>query len=178
MKDPVIKAKFHFFSYVAKVASPFLHIYQTAVPMMPFFYDDLHDVIRTIMEKIVVSSVLHELKTSSSLCSINLTKKDNLKTKPDVGFSATTEINDLLKKDTVTSKSVKSFKKDCINFISSMLTRLQERAPLEYAVVQNSSLILPLLIATNPDRSKTYFKSFFERMVEINRIKTNDADKA
>ena len=75
MKDPVIKAKFHFFSYVAKVASPFLHIYQTAVPMMPFFYDDLHDVIRTIMEKIVVSSVLHELKTSSSLCSINLTKK-------------------------------------------------------------------------------------------------------
>ena len=178
MKDPVIKAKFHFFSYVAKVASPFLHIYQTAVPMMPFFYDDLHDVIRTIMEKIVVSSVLHELKTSSSLCSINLTKKDNLKTKPDVGFSATTEINDLLKKDTVTSKSVKSFKKDCINFISSMLTRLLERAPLEYAVVQNSSLILPLLIATNPDRSKTYFKSFFERMVEINRIKTNDADKA
>ena len=178
MKDPVIKAKFHFFSYVAKVASPFLHIYQTAVPMMPFFYDDLHDVIRTIMEKIVVSSVLHELKTSSSLCSINLTKKDNLKTKPDVGFGATTEINDLLKKDTVTSKSVKSFKKDYINFISSMLTRLLERAPLEYAVVQNSSLILPLLIATNPDRSKTYFKSFFERMVEINRIKTNDADKA
>ena len=61
------------------------------------------------MEKIVVSSVLHESKTTSSLCKIVLTKKDNLKEKPDMGFAATTEINDLLKEDTVTNESVKSF---------------------------------------------------------------------
>ena len=151
MKDPLIKAKLHFFSYVAKVASLFLHIYQTTVPMMPFYYDDLHDVIRTLMEKILVSSVLHESKTASFLCRIDLTEKDNLKKKPDIGFGATFEINDLLKKDTITSKSVKSFKKDCIIFISLMLTKLTERSPLKYAVVQNSSSILPLLIATNPD---------------------------
>ena len=35
-KDPLLKAKLHFFSYVAKVASPCLHIYQFTVPMMPF----------------------------------------------------------------------------------------------------------------------------------------------
>ena len=50
-KNPLIKAKLHFFSYAVKVASPFLHIFQIRVPMMPFFYDDLHDVIRTLMEK-------------------------------------------------------------------------------------------------------------------------------
>ena len=75
-------------------------------------------------------------------------------------------------------QSVKSFKKDCITFISSMLTKLLERSPLIYAVVWNSSSISPLLIATDPDRSKTYFKNFLERIVQINRIKTNDADKA
>ena len=143
MKYPSIKVNLHFFSYVAKVASPFLHIYQTTVPMMPFFYDDLHDVIRTPMEKIVVSSVLHESKTTSSLCKINLTKKDNLKKKPDVSFGSTTEIDNLLKKDTVTNESVKSFKKDCIRYC--------KRSPLKYAVVLNSSMILPLLIATNHD---------------------------
>ena len=88
-EDPLIKAKLHFFSYVAKVASSFLHIYQTTVLMVPFFYDDLHGVIRTLMEKIVVSSVLHESKTASSLFKIDLTKKDDLKKKPDVGFGAT-----------------------------------------------------------------------------------------
>ena len=97
----MIKAKLHFFSYVAKVANPFLHVYQTTIPMMPFFYEDLHDVIRTLMEKIVVSSVLHESKTASSLCKIDLTKKGNLKKTPDVGFGVTAEINELLKKDTV-----------------------------------------------------------------------------
>ena len=110
---------------------------------MSFFYDDLH-VIRTPMEKTVVSSVLHESKTTSSLCKIDLTKKDNLKKKPDVGFDATT-------KDAVTRESVKSFRKDCITFISSVLTKLLERSPLKYAVVRNSFSILPLLIATNPD---------------------------
>ena len=129
------------------------------------------------MEKIVVS-VQRESKTASSLCKIDLTKKDNLKKKPDVSFGATTEVNDLLKKDAVTNKSVKSFKKDCITFISSMLTKLLERSPLKYAVVQNSSSILPLLIATNRDRSKTYFKNFLKKMVQINTIKSNDAGKA
>ena len=69
-KDPLIKAKLHFFSYVARVASTFLHIYQTTVPVMSFFYDDL-------MEKIVVSSVLCGSETRISLCKIDLTK--NLK---------------------------------------------------------------------------------------------------
>ena len=90
--------------------------------MMPFFYDDLHYVIRTLMEKIVLSSVLHESKATSSLCKVDLTKEDNLEKKSDVGFGATNEINDLLKKDTVTNKSFKSVKKDCSTFVSYMLT--------------------------------------------------------
>ena len=72
-----------------------------------------------------------------------------------VNFGSTIEINDLLKKDAVINKSVKSFKKNCITFISSMLTKLLERSPLKYAAVRNSSSISPLLIATNPDQSKT-----------------------
>ena len=59
-----------------------------------------------------------------------------------------------------------------------MLTKLLERSPLKNAVVQNASSISTPLITTNPDQSKTYFKNFLERIIQINRIKTNDADKA
>ena len=75
--------------------------------------------------------------------------------------------------ETVINESVESFKKDC-----SKKTQEAGKVPLRYAVVRNSPLISPLLIPTNPDRSKTDFKMFLERMVQINRIKTNDADKA
>ena len=54
---------------------------------------------------------------------------------------------------------------------------LLERSPLKYAVVQNASSISTPLITTNPDQSKTYFKNFLERIIQINRIKTTDADK-
>ena len=75
--------------------------------------------------------------------------------------------------ETVINESVESFKKDC-----SKKPQEAGKVPLRYAVVRNSPLISPLLIPTNPDRSKTDFKMFLERMVQINRIKTNDADKA
>ena len=72
-KDPLIKARLHFFSYVSKVARPFVYIYQTTVPMMPFFNDDLHNVMN-----------------------FNFLKKNNLKKKPDVGFGSRSEMNDVL----------------------------------------------------------------------------------
>ena len=79
--------------------------------MIAFLYDNLHDVIRTLMEKIVVSSVLHEPKAASFLYKIDLTKKDDLKKKPDISFGATAEINDVLKKDTVTNNLLNPPKK-------------------------------------------------------------------
>ena len=34
-----------------------------------------------------------------------------------------------------------------------------------------------MLIATNPDRSKVFFKNFLEKIVQTNRLTTNDADQ-
>ena len=79
--------------------------------MAAFLYDNLHDVIRTLMEKIIVSSVLHEPKAAIFLCKVDLTKKDNLKKKPDISVGATAEINDVLKKDTVTNNLLNPPKK-------------------------------------------------------------------
>ena len=177
-KDPLFPSKLHFFSNIAKAVSPFLRMYQTTKPMMPFFYDDLHEVIRGLMEKFVASSVLNESKSATSLSKIDLTKKENLMKKPDVGFGAANEISNLLKKEAISHNCVKSFRKDCIVFLSSMITKLHERSPLKYAVVRNASSITPYMVVTHPERSKTYFKNFLERLVNDGRLMTNDADQA
>ena len=71
--------------------------------MMPFFYDNLHSVKKMIMLKFVVPSVLNKSKSATSLCKIDLSKKENLMKKPNIGSGATNEINYLLKKAVVTS---------------------------------------------------------------------------
>ena len=52
-----------------------------------------------IMLKLIISSVLNESKSATSLCKTDLSKKENLMNKSNIGFAATNEINYLLKKD-------------------------------------------------------------------------------
>ena len=70
---------------------------------MPFFYDNLHSVKKMIMLKFIVSPVLNESKSATSLCKIDLSKKENVMKKSNIDFGATNEINSLLNKDVVTS---------------------------------------------------------------------------
>ena len=55
------------------------------------------------MLNFIVSSVLNESKSATSLCKIDLSKKKNLMNKSNIGFGATNKIRYLLKKDVVTS---------------------------------------------------------------------------
>lgn len=43
-------AKFHFFMAISRVFQPFLAKYQTDVPMMPFLWEDLENLIRVIID--------------------------------------------------------------------------------------------------------------------------------
>lgn len=116
------------------------------------------------MSKFIVLFVLNESKSATSLCKLDLSKKENLIKKPD-RFGATSEIHNLLKKDAVTYDSAKVFKKNYVVFLSSMVTKLKDRSPLKCAVVRNDASISPMLIATNRDWSKVFFKNFLERIV-------------
>ena len=57
-KDPLILAKLDFFSYIAGTPKTFLTEYQYTKPMMPFMYDDLHQLLRGIMSKYIKPETL------------------------------------------------------------------------------------------------------------------------
>ena len=57
-KDPLILAKLHFFSYIDGTMKPFLTEYQYTKPMMPFMYDDLHQLLRGIVSQYIKSDTL------------------------------------------------------------------------------------------------------------------------
>ena len=81
------------FSYIAGLLQPFLKIYQTDQPMLPFLFEDLKDLVKTLLTNIN-PSILEKSKTVKELLDIKLEdqKKNILKTKNvHIGFAATNE---------------------------------------------------------------------------------------
>jgi len=50
VKDTLIQAKLAFFKSVANQLQPFLTSYQTDIPMIPFMYNDLNNLLKSMME--------------------------------------------------------------------------------------------------------------------------------
>ena len=78
---------------------PFLTEYQYTKPMMPFMYDDLHQLLRDIMSKYSKPETLKKCKNASILCDVNFSDvKNHLRNKEvDIGFSANKLLTDKMK---------------------------------------------------------------------------------
>lgn len=58
VQDELFSAKLNFFLMVAKEITPFLKLYQTDKPMLPFMCSDLDNMLRGLMEKFIKPSVM------------------------------------------------------------------------------------------------------------------------
>ena len=69
---------------------PFLTEYQYTKPMMPFMYDDLHQLLRDIVPKYIKPETLEKCKNASILCDVNLSdaKNHSRNKEVDIGFGA------------------------------------------------------------------------------------------
>ena len=56
---------------------PFLTEYQYTKPMMPFMYDDLHQLLRNIVSKYIKPKMLEKYKNASILCDFNFIDAKN-----------------------------------------------------------------------------------------------------
>ena len=87
VKDTLIQAKLAFFKSVDNQLQPFLTSYQTEIPMISFMYNDLNNLLESMMEQFVKPALMKHLKDTKQ---VDVNKTDNLcdYTKVDVGFSA------------------------------------------------------------------------------------------
>ncbi|XP_061661395.1 uncharacterized protein LOC133492765 [Syngnathoides biaculeatus] len=94
-QDPIFVAKLHFFLMCARLVEPFLKLYQTDKPMLPFLAKDMCTLIKTLMEKFIKPEVLFRRKKKkaaslSSLVKINVDDKSHWVdlSKVGIGFAA------------------------------------------------------------------------------------------
>ena len=80
-------AKLHFFITIAKILVPFLELFQTNKPMVPFLCSGLENILTNLLQRFIKNQ---GLKDATNVSKIDVFKKDNLVSpdKVDVGFAA------------------------------------------------------------------------------------------
>ena len=133
-----ISAKLNFFSYIATFFQPFLTLYQTDNPMVPFLYDDLMKLVKKIMLLIFKPDVVNPCTTVSAIRKIDFDNKDNfLKVKDmSLGFATEKCLSDLQKKDLTSKQQIAKFYNDSVEITKSILMKILERSPLGSVVVK------------------------------------------
>ena len=101
--------------------------------MLPFLFDDLKSLVKTLLTNIVDSNILEKSKTTKELLDIKLDQNNLLKTNDvHIGFAASSEVRKLLVKDVVTTKQVAVFKKEARTFVIGILKKYIYRVPFKF----------------------------------------------
>ena len=135
--DKLLKAKHHFWIFMAQDFHPFLVTYQTNRPMVPFLASDLEKLLRSIMSTFLKESVTTSAKTFTQLAKIDNTSNDNSKLSKavDIGIITRREVDGLRKNEQITQQEQRQFQLDCKAFLTRTSEKLLEKCPLKFPVV-------------------------------------------
>ena len=128
--------------------NPFLTLYQTDQPMLPYLYDDLYCLLKNIYSVIIKPDTMEKYTTAYQLKQIDLDKDDDfLATKElNIGSVASTHIDKMKKKDEVSKKEISEFRKGVRLFVITTIKKLMERFPVGSKIVRNASIFNPCLM--------------------------------
>lgn len=173
--DKFVPLRMEFFRYVAKMMQEYLLHFQTDRPMLPFVADSLEEQMRNLMKIVIKPSVVEEAKTPFLLMKVDLDKADNrLVTSLNIGTALKQMLNAVKPKQ----EEKKKFLSECSLAVVSLLKKLQERSPLNYALCRNASSLSPNQMVNDKASSVMRFKGFAEGLSKIKLITTDEADQA
>ena len=179
VRDPLLPVKLANIWSIAKLIQPFLTIYQSDAPMIPFLYGDLKSLINSLMERFVKTDVL---KHANSIHKINIADDKNLLDykKVDVGFSAQKILKDLLSAKKISDRQFMEFRMECRAFLQGVVKQLLLKSPLNYNLAKNISVLDPRRMSNTDTRdiNKNQFRDMLRTLVDAGRFAEKDADTA
>ncbi|KAJ8399437.1 hypothetical protein AAFF_G00411490 [Aldrovandia affinis] len=131
IKDPLILAKLHFYMAIARTFTPFLKRYQTDEPLMPFLGRDLAEFLKSLLRRFIKRELLQDA-TTVQLTRLDITERKNWVRLQDVDIGLGAES---ILKSTKGERTVLEFRTECVQGLSNMVLKVQEKSPLKYLVV-------------------------------------------
>ena len=154
-EDPLTVTKLEFFISVAKQLQP----------MAPFLGQSLKDLLLTLMGHFIKKDVLEQADSYPKLAAIDpCDKKKQVHCKHmEFGFAARRSMKSVTDNKTISEFAVLTFKTECVQPLSAMTAKLNERCPLKYLLVTYlSSLNPPKMISSASDVTAK-----FEKILQI-----------
>ena len=96
-EDKLLKAKHLFWISLAQDFQPFLKMYQTEKPMVPFLASDLQNLLRSVMNRFIKENVLSSANSFTQVAKVDVSLDKNKKTckELDIGIVTRKELDHL-----------------------------------------------------------------------------------
>lgn len=119
VQDPLIPAKMAAFESVSSQLQPFLALFQSDNPLLPFMVSTLQKIIEGLMKRFIKSDVLHKATSAVKLLQVDLSDKKNYleMKKVDTGFVADNKLKKVQADKQASDRQVRLFTKLCFVFI-------------------------------------------------------------
>lgn len=168
-------AELAFSKYVCDIMEPFLTKFQAQRPLAVFLYEELSNILRTLMSSFVKETVLESAKSVSQLCEIDLDKEENLKPKEKIDFGFSTKA----RYAKISSPREKlSFRVNCGTMFIATCKKLIERCPLKYKLTKAISAFSPFIIYKSRTQALKRLNSLLTILHEKRHISGTIADQA
>ena len=175
--DLLVPVKLHFFSFLANIMSPYLIMFQTDAPMLPFMFDELSSIIYRLLRLVYRKKKLDEKKNLRELMNEEFLNNDNNKMdemQVDIGAAAKSSLD----KVSLSSETKRQFRKECKGAIVCILLKLLERLPTNKMIIVQAAALSPQNMHTNPAKASRRFKSLADNLFALKKISSKVADNS
>ena len=176
LEDNLIVVKLHFFSFVAFILEPFLTIYQSSSPLVPFMFDDLYEVLESLLRLVMKPEKLNEM-TLFRIANLDFKDQNLYKNSPDVGCGAFNLLKRLQREDQIDAKSIFDFHAQCHKFVVIIVEKVRDRTLRGLRFMKAASALNPLHIKNSSHSlCETRFKNLVHQLSLSNLITNADGD--
>ena len=175
--DLLVPSKLHFFRFMAQIMQPYLIMFQTDAPMLPFMFDELANILYRLLRLVYRKKKLDEKSKLRDVMNEKFLKDEkNLidVLQIDIGAAA----RDALNKVDVAAEKKRQFRKECRGAVVCVLLKLMERLPTNKMVVIQASALSPHNMIKIPDKAAKRFKGLADSLYSLKRISSSVADNA
>ena len=166
-------AKLQFFISTAAIMKPYLQVFQSDAPLLPFVTSELHALLQTLMGKFVKREELEAADSPYKIAKLNVSHAASHVTPSeiDIGFAAKATVDKALREKRISQLQVLEFRKECEVMLQTTVSKMQERSPLKYNLARKLVSMDPRLMVSNPDNATKMFQQVLQILIE-NRWKT------
>ena len=94
----------------------------------------------------------------------------------DVGFAAASTLSKGVKEKKISKHEHLEFKKECSTMLATMVTKLQERSPIQYSFARKLVSLDPRLVISESEKVEKMFKEVLTKLADTKWIKNEQAD--